>query len=191
MVDCVNIPFMLVRGMLMIETVILGGGCFWCLEALFQKIKGVTQVESGYAGGDIAFPTYEQVCCGDTGHAEVVKVTFDTQQINLHDLLEIFFTIHDPTTLNRQGADIGTQYRSVIYYQTAIQKETAQRVIQEMANVWDASIITELKPRAAYYKAEEEHQNYFNKHPEQGYCALVIAPKINKLPQCFHDRVII
>jgi peptide-methionine (S)-S-oxide reductase len=172
------------------EVAVLGGGCFWCLEAVYQEIKGVQQVESGYTGGHVANPSYEQVCEGSTGHAEVVAVTFDTEQISFRELLEIFFTIHDPTTLNRQGNDVGTQYRSVIYYQSPQQKKAAEQVIAEMANVWDAPIITELSPAETYYKAEDYHQNYFRQHPLQGYCAFVVAPKVAKLRKIFTDKVI-
>lgn len=171
------------------EVAILGGGCFWCLEAVYQEIKGVLQVESGYTGGHVANPTYEQVCDGMTGHAEVVAITFDVEQISFRELLEIFFTIHDPTTLNRQGNDVGTQYRSVIYYQSLQQRDVAHQVIAEMANVWDAPIVTELAPIEIYYKAEDGHQNYFRQHPLQGYCAFVIAPKVAKLRKFFIDKV--
>ncbi len=172
------------------EIAVLGGGCFWCLEAVYQEIKGVEHVESGYTGGHVANPSYEQVCEGTTGHAEVVAVTFDTKQISFRELLEIFFTIHDPTTLNRQGNDVGTQYRSAIYYQSPEQKDVATQVIAEMANVWDAPIITELSPAETYYKAEDYHQNYFRQHPLQGYCAFVVAPKVAKLRKIFTEKVI-
>lgn len=171
------------------ETAVIGGGCFWCLEAVYQEIKGVEHVESGYTGGHIVNPTYEQVCDGSTGHAEVVSVTFDNEKISFRELLEIFFTIHDPTTLNRQGNDVGTQYRSAIYYQSPEQKETARHVVAEMACVWDAPIVTELKPAETYYKAEDYHQNYFKQHPLQGYCAFVVAPKVAKLRKIFVDKV--
>ncbi|MDY7546680.1 peptide-methionine (S)-S-oxide reductase MsrA [Glaciimonas sp. CA11.2] len=171
------------------ETAVLGGGCFWCLEAVYQEIKGVEHVESGYTGGHIVEPTYEQVCDGTTGHAEVVLINFDNEIISFRALLEIFFTIHDPTTLNRQGNDIGTQYRSVIYYQSPEQKETAKHVLAEMACVWDAPIVTELSPVEIYFKAEDYHQNYFKQHPLQGYCAFVVAPKVAKLRKTFMDKV--
>lgn len=172
------------------EVAVFGGGCFWCLEAVYQEIKGVQHVESGYAGGHVPNPSYEQVCEGTTGHAEVVAVTFDGGQISFRELLEIFFTIHDPTTLNRQGNDVGTQYRSVIYYQSPQQKKAAEQVIAEMANVWDAPIVTELTAAGPYYKAEDHHQNYFREHPLQGYCAFVVAPKVAKLRKFFTDKVI-
>ncbi|MGB7192566.1 MAG: peptide-methionine (S)-S-oxide reductase MsrA [Collimonas pratensis] len=171
------------------EVAVLGGGCFWCLEAVYQEIKGVEHVESGYTGGHVDNPSYEQVCEGTTGHAEVVALTFDNEKINYRELLEIFFTIHDPTTLNRQGNDVGTQYRSAIYYQSPQQKAAAAQVIAEMANVWDAPIVTELSAAETYYKAEDYHQNYFRQHPLQGYCAFVVAPKVAKLRKMFIDKV--
>ncbi|HSY27362.1 MAG TPA: peptide-methionine (S)-S-oxide reductase MsrA, partial [Burkholderiaceae bacterium] len=158
----------------------LGGGCFWCLEAVYQQLKGVHAVESGYTGGQVSDPTYEQVCTGTTGHAEVVRVSFDPDIVSYREILEIFFTIHDPTTLNRQGNDAGTQYRSVIYFHSPEQREIARHVIAEMANVWDAPLVTELSPAEIYYKAEEYHQNYFRQNPLQGYCAFVVAPKVAK-----------
>jgi peptide-methionine (S)-S-oxide reductase len=171
------------------ETAILGGGCFWCTEAVYLEVKGVTSVESGYTGGHVPDPSYEQVCAGDTGHAEVVKLQFDPAVISYHDLLEIFFTIHDPTTLNRQGNDVGTQYRSVIYYQSSQQEATARQVVAEMANVWDAPIVTELAPAQTYYRAEDYHQDYFRQHPLQGYCAFVVAPKVAKFKKTYSHRI--
>ena len=171
------------------ETATLGGGCFWCLEAVYQELKGVVSVESGYAGGAVPSPRYEEVCEGTTGHAEVVRVVFDTEQISYRDILEVFSTIHDPTTLNRQGNDIGTQYRSVIYYHDETQRETAQHVIAEMANVWDAPIVTELVPAPEFFKAEAYHQNYFRQNPMQGYCAYIIAPKVAKFRKMHADRL--
>lgn len=170
------------------EIATLGGGCFWCLEAVYQELKGVQQVESGYAGGQVANPSYEDVCGGQTGHAEVVRITFDPAIVSYREILEIFFTIHDPTTLNRQGNDCGTQYRSVIYYHTPEQQDTAKHVIAEMANVWDAPIVTELSPLPAYYNAEDYHQNYFRQNPLQGYCAFVVAPKVAKFRKVFADK---
>jgi peptide-methionine (S)-S-oxide reductase len=152
-------------------------------------LKGVQHVESGYAGGQVANPRYEQVCEGTTGHAEVVQVQFDTSVVDYRQILEIFFTIHDPTTLNRQGNDIGTQYRSVIYYHDDAQRETAAHVIAEMANVWDAPIVTELSPLPVYYKAEAYHQNYFRQNPLQGYCAYIVAPKVAKFRKTYSDRL--
>ncbi|HJW55377.1 MAG TPA: peptide-methionine (S)-S-oxide reductase MsrA [Burkholderiaceae bacterium] len=171
------------------ETATLGGGCFWCLEAVYQELKGVQHVESGYTGGHVPNPTYEQVCEGSTGHAEVVRVSFNPEAVSYRELLEIFFTIHDPTTPNRQGNDVGTQYRSVIFYHTPAQQETARQVIAAMANVWDAPIVTELSPAEEYYKAEDYHQNYFRQHPLQGYCAFVVAPKVAKFRKVFADKL--
>lgn len=167
------------------EIATLGGGCFWCTEAVFQEIRGVTAVESGYSGGEVVDPTYEQVCEGTTGHAEVVRLTFDPDVIGYRELLEIFFTIHDPTTLNRQGNDVGTQYRSVVYFHSPQQQATAKAVIAEMANVWDAPLVTELSPAPIFYKAEPYHQDYFRQHPMQGYCAFVVAPKVAKFRATF------
>lgn len=171
------------------ETATLGGGCFWCLEAVYQELKGVQQVESGYTGGHVPNPTYEQVCDGTTGHAEVVQLSFDPDVVSYREILEVFFTIHDPTTLNRQGNDVGTQYRSAIYTHSPQQQETARQVIAEMANVWDAPIVTEVSPAGAYYKAEDYHQNYFKQHPLQGYCAFVVAPKVAKFRKIFAEKL--
>jgi peptide-methionine (S)-S-oxide reductase len=172
-----------------LETATLGGGCFWCVEAVYQQVKGVQVVESGYCGGKMPNPTYEQVCSGTTGHAEVVRVQFDPDVVSYREILEIFFTIHDPTTLNRQGNDVGTQYRSVIYFHSPEQRETARHVIAEMANVWDAPIVTELTEAPVFYIAEDYHQNYFNQHPLQGYCAFVVAPKVAKFRQTFAAKL--
>lgn len=171
------------------ELATLGGGCFWCLEAVYQQLKGVQAVESGYTGGHIPNPTYEQICSGTTGHAEVVRLTYNPSVVSYRDILEVFFTIHDPTTLNQQGNDIGTQYRSVIYYHSPEQELVAKQVIAEMAHVWDAPIVTELSPAETYYKAEEYHQNYFRQNPYQGYCAYVVAPKVSNFRKTFADRV--
>lgn len=171
------------------ETATLGGGCFWCLEAVYQELKGMQQVESGYTGGHVPNPTYEQVCDGTTGHAEVVRLSFDPDVISYREILEVFFTIHDPTTMNRQGNDVGTQYRSAIYTHSPQQQETARQVIAEMANVWDAPIVTEVSPAGAYYKAEDYHQNYFKQHPLQGYCAFVVAPKVAKFRKIFAEKL--
>ncbi|TWI66142.1 peptide-methionine (S)-S-oxide reductase [Pseudoduganella lurida] len=171
------------------EIAVLGGGCFWCTEAVYLEVKGVTKVESGYTGGPQPDPTYEQICTGTTGHAEVVRLEFDPAAISYRDILEIFFTIHDPTTLNRQGNDVGTQYRSVIYYQSPEQEATARQVMAEMAHVWDAPIVTEISPAQPYYKAEEYHQNYFEQHPLQGYCAFVVEPKVVKFRKMHAARV--
>jgi peptide-methionine (S)-S-oxide reductase len=171
------------------ETAILGGGCFWCTEAVYLEVKGIASVESGYMGGEVEHPSYEQVCAGSTGHAEVVKLDYDPEVLSYRDLLEIFFTIHDPTTLNRQGNDVGTQYRSVIFHQSPQQEATARQVIAEMAHVWDAPIVTELAPAQTFYKAEDYHQDYFRQHPLQGYCAFVVAPKVDKFRKTFANRL--
>jgi peptide-methionine (S)-S-oxide reductase len=171
------------------QEIVLGGGCFWCLEAVYQEVKGVEQVENGYAGGHVPNPSYEAICTGTSGHAEVVRVVYDTDVISCRDILEIFFTIHDPTTRNRQGNDIGPQYRSVIFFNTEHQEEIAKLVIAAMANVWDAPIVTQLLPNNVYYKAEAHHQNYFRQHPNQGYCAMVVAPKVVKLRKLFSGRL--
>jgi peptide-methionine (S)-S-oxide reductase len=171
------------------ETAILGGGCFWCLEAVYLEARGVTRVESGYMGGPAPNPTYEQVCAGTTGHAEVVRLEFDPKVISYRDILEIFFTIHDPTTLNRQGNDVGTQYRSVIFFTSPEQEATARKVMAEMAAVWDAPIVTQVLPLDTWYKAEDYHQNYFAQHPLQGYCAFVVAPKVAKFRKTFSERL--
>jgi peptide-methionine (S)-S-oxide reductase len=173
----------------MSEVAILGGGCFWCTEAVYLEVRGIKSVESGYCGGTKPDPTYEQVCAGDTGHAEVVRLVYDPAALSYRDILEIFFTIHDPTTLNRQGNDVGTQYRSVIYHQNPEQEATARQVIAEMAHVWDAPIVTELSPAQPFYKAEDYHQNYFAQHPLQGYCAFVVAPKVAKFRQTYANKL--
>jgi peptide-methionine (S)-S-oxide reductase len=173
-----------------LQTATLGGGCFWCTEAVFQQIRGISSVESGYCGGRIHNPTYEQICTGTTGHAEVVRLRFDPAQISYAEILEIFFTIHDPTTLNRQGADKGTQYRSVIYFHDDNQQQVAREVMAKMASVWDDPIVTELSMAPQFYLAEAYHQNYFRQHPEQGYCSFVVAPKVAKARKVFADKLI-
>ena len=166
-----------------IETATLGGGCFWCVEAAYLGLKGVRSVVSGYAGGSIENPSYRQVCAGTTGHAEVVQVTFDPGLIDFRTVLEVFFTIHDPTTPNRQGADVGTQYRSVIFYHSDAQREAAARLVAEFAadGVWPDPIVTEIAPAPVFYPAEEYHQDYYRRNPDQGYCQAVISPKLAKL----------
>jgi peptide-methionine (S)-S-oxide reductase len=171
------------------EVAILGGGCFWCLEAVYLEVRGVTRIESGYMGGQVPNPSYEQVCAGTTGHAEVVRIEFDPRIVSYRDLLEIFFTIHDPTTPDRQGNDVGTQYRSVIFSTSPEQGATARQVVAAMASVWDAPIVTRIEPAQTWYKAEEYHQDYFNQHPLQGYCAFVVAPKVAKFRKVFANRV--
>ena len=172
------------------ETITLGGGCFWCLEAVFLQVKGIESVHSGYTNGQVVNPGYEAVCGGDTGHAEVVQLRFAPDEIGLIDILRIFFAIHDPTTLNRQGHDAGTQYRSGIYWHDPKQVEVAKSVLQEAAQVWSAPIVTELLPLANYWPAEAYHQRYYERHPSQGYCSYVIAPKLAKFRQVFsaHQR---
>lgn len=174
-----------------LETAILAGGCFWCLEAVFDDLQGVESVESGYSGGHVPNPTYKQVCSETTGHAEVVRITFDTAVINYADLLRIFFSIHDPTTLNRQGNDIGTSYRSAIFYMTDEQKQIAQAVIKELTDVqlWPNPIVTEVTRFDAFYMAEDYHQEYFTNNPLQPYCMAVVAPKVVKFRKQFTDRL--
>jgi peptide-methionine (S)-S-oxide reductase len=165
-----------------LETITLGGGCFWCLEAVYEQVHGVVAVESGYCNGHVHEPTYEQVCSGSTGHAEVVRVSFDPALISLREVLEVFFVIHDPTTLNRQGHDVGTQYRSGIYTENPAHEAVAREVLSELAasGVHRAPLVTELLPLAHYSRAEDYHQHYFAQHPQQGYCAMVVAPKLEK-----------
>jgi peptide-methionine (S)-S-oxide reductase len=172
-----------------LQTAILGGGCFWCLEAVFQRLKGVVTVESGYAGGHVAKPTYKQVCGGDTGHAEVVRVTFDEDVLSYPELLDVFFTIHDPTTMNRQGQDVGTQYRSVIFYNSEQQRQDADEAIRKAAALWENPIVTELKPAGEFYPAEDYHQNYFNENSRQPYCMFVVSPKVHKFQEKFADKL--
>jgi peptide-methionine (S)-S-oxide reductase len=172
-----------------VETITLGGGCFWCLEAVYERVHGVTGVESGYANGHVPTPSYEQVCSGTTGHAEVVRVRYDPAQITLREVLEIFFVIHDPTTLNRQGNDIGTQYRSGIYFHDAAQEAVAREVLAEVNALHRGRAVTELLPERAYSRAEDYHQHYFANHPNQGYCAMVVAPKVEKFKKTFAARV--
>ena len=171
------------------ETITLGGGCFWCLEAVFTELKGVTKVESGYAGGRVANPSYEQVSSGETGHAEVVQITFDPRVIGRDTILRAYFTIHDPTTVNRQGNDVGTQYRSVAFYRNDAQKAAIERAIRETADSheWSGTIVTQVQTFTVFYKAENYHQEYFKLHGEQPYCQLVIAPKVAKFRKKFHD----
>src|SRR5947208_1624911 len=173
------------------EVATLGGGCFWCLEAVFEQLRGVDKVESGYAGGHVANPTYHQVCNGDTGHAEVVQVTFDPAVVSFHDVLDVFFATHDPTTLNRQGPDVGTQYRSAIYYHSPEQKRTAEERIAELnaAKIWDRPIVTEVVPLQKFYRAEGYHQEYFRDNPGQPYCMAVVSPKVAKFRKQFAAKL--
>jgi peptide-methionine (S)-S-oxide reductase len=173
------------------ETLTLGGGCFWCLEAVFDELKGVSSVVSGYAGGHVKNPTYEQVSDGGTGHAEVVQITFDPRVVSRDVILQVFFTIHDPTTLNRQGNDVGEQYRSVAFYRDADQKAAIEKAITETeaSHAWSGKIVTQVVPLTQFYKAEDYHQEYFKLHGTQPYCQLVIAPKVAKFRKVFHDRL--
>lgn len=169
----------------------LGGGCFWCIEAVLEQLRGVREVVSGYAGGHAPNPSYEQVCTGRTGHAEVVQVTFDPSEISFRELLEVFFTLHDPTTENRQGGDVGTQYRSIVLYHDDAQRQTAEEVIGEFeeGGVWGDPIVTQLEPLEDFYPAEEHHQEYYRNHSRQPYCQAVIAPKVSKLRQKYLSRL--
>jgi peptide-methionine (S)-S-oxide reductase len=171
------------------ETAVLGGGCFWCVEAAYQQIEGVEKVVSGYSGGSLENPTYEAVCSGTTGHAEVVRLTFNPDVISFSDILEIFWAIHDLTTLNCQGSDVGPQYRSIILYQTEEQKRVAENSITEVAKLWPNPIVTEVVPLEHFYEAEPYHQNYFRNHPNQAYCQIIINPKLKKLRDKFHARL--
>jgi peptide-methionine (S)-S-oxide reductase len=173
------------------ETVTLGGGCFWCLEAVYDEMEGVVSVESGYMGGEKANPTYKDVCTGRTGHVEVVQVTFDPAITPFQEILEVFFTIHDPTTRDRQGNDVGPQYRSVIFYHSPEQKATAEEVIREIdaAKIWDGPIVTKVQPAETFYVAEDYHQEYFQNNGEQPYCSFVVAPKVRKFRQKFAGKM--
>jgi len=173
------------------ETATVAGGCFWCTEAVFSDLRGVSRVVPGYSGGTVVNPTYEQVCSGRTGHAESVEITFDSNVVSFRDLLRIFFTTHDPTTLNRQGNDVGTQYRSAVFYRDERQKQIAEEVVRELATagVWRKKIVTEIVPFTAFYPAEQYHWNYFRRNPEKGYCQIVIAPKVAKFRHQYADRL--
>jgi peptide-methionine (S)-S-oxide reductase len=173
------------------ELATVGGGCFWCLEAVFEQVRGVTRVESGYAGGSAVNPTYKQVCTGTTGHAEVVQITFDPAVVSYRDLLDVFFGTHDPTTRNRQGPDFGTQYRSAIFYHSAQQKKAAEERIQQLNDegIWKGPIVTEVVPFEKFYRAEDYHQGYFRANAEQGYCQAVVSPKVAKFRKTFVDKL--
>jgi len=173
------------------EIATLAGGCFWCLEAVFDELRGVEEVESGYAGGHVPNPTYRAVCTGTTGHAEVVQLSYDPRRISFKEILEVFFTIHDPTTLNRQGADIGTQYRSAIFYHSLEQRAVAEQVIREIdeAQIWNAPIVTEVVPFTAFYRAEDYHQEYYVNNSNQPYCRAVVAPKVVKFRKYFTEKL--
>lgn len=174
-----------------IQQATIGGGCFWCIEAVFLNLRGVTKAVSGYAGGHVADPTYRQVCNGDTGHAEVVQVSFDPDQLSYEDLLRVFFTLHDPTTMNRQGADVGTQYRSVVFTDGDAQRASAMQVMAEIEReaIWPGKLVTIVEPLGTFYPAEDEHQNYFVRNPWSGYCRAVVAPKVQKFRKSFADRL--
>jgi peptide-methionine (S)-S-oxide reductase len=173
------------------EVATFGGGCFWCVEATFEQLRGVERVVSGYSGGHVASPTYQQVCSGTTGHAEVIQIHFDPDEVSYEDLLRVFFTVHDPTTLNRQGHDVGTQYRSAVFYHSPEQKVQAEAVIRELEEqeVWDSPIVTEVAPFERFYEAEDYHQEYYRNNPNQPYCAVVIAPKVAKFRKAYLDRL--
>ena len=172
-----------------LEKATLGGGCFWCLEAVFQQLKGVTDVVSGYAGGHVENPSYRQVCEGTTGHAEVVQITFDADIIGYADILNVFFAIHDPTTPNQQGNDIGPQYRSIIFYHSPEQEKIAREIMVSMEKVWTAPLVTELVPFSGFYPAEYYHKDFYRQNPERGYCAYVIEPKVAKFREMFMDQL--
>jgi peptide-methionine (S)-S-oxide reductase len=174
-----------------LETITLGGGCYWCVEAVYENLDGVKSVVSGFSGGKVANPTYEEVCTGTTGHAEVVQITYDKTKTDLNEIFQVFFTVHDPTTLNRQGADVGTQYRSVIFYKNAEQKSAAESIIAELnkAKVYNSPIVTKVEPFKAFYKAEDYHQNYYANNKNQPYCKMVIQPKIEKFEKVFKDKL--
>jgi peptide-methionine (S)-S-oxide reductase len=178
-------------GIMTYEIATLGGGCFWCLEAIYDQLKGVHDVVSGYSGGHIENPSYKAVCSGTTGHAEVVQITFDPEVVSFNDLLGIFFTIHDPTTLNRQGADVGTQYRSVIFYQSPEQGEIAEKIIHdlEQQGLWSRAIVTDVTPFEIFYPAEDYHQEYYQRNPNQGYCQVIIEPKVAKFRKEYFDKL--
>jgi len=173
------------------ELATLGGGCFWCLEAVYLEMKGIEKVVSGYCGGTVPNPTYYQICEGDTGHAEVVQLTFDPREVSYKDILKVFFTIHDPTTLNRQGADVGTQYRSAIFYHSQEQKVIAEETIKELTaeKIWDNPIVTQIAPLDVFYAAEDYHQEYFAQNPYQPYCQYVVAPKVAKFRKYFVEKL--
>lgn len=171
------------------EEIVLGGGCFWCLDASYRLVNGVMEVISGYTGGHTLHPNYQDVSSGNTGHAEVVKIVFDTSILSLEDILEIFWAIHDPTTLNRQGNDVGTQYRSAVFYSNGKQKEIAENSVQKTQKLWNDPVVTEIQPLVAFYPAEDYHQNYFAKNPNQAYCQVVINPKLAKLRESFASKL--
>ena len=174
-----------------LETITVGGGCYWCVEAVYENLDGVKSVVSGFSGGKVANPTYEEVCTGETGHAEVVQITYDKTKTNINEIFKVFFTVHDPTTLNQQGADVGTQYRSVIFYKNEEQKKAAQSIIAELnkAKVYNSPIVTKVEPFTKFYKAEDYHQNYYANNKSQPYCKMVIQPKLEKFEKVFKDKL--
>ena len=174
-----------------LETITLGGGCYWCVEAVYENLDGVKSVVSGFSGGKVANPTYEEVCTGETGHAEVVQVTYDKNKTDINEIFKVFFTVHDPTTLNRQGADVGTQYRSVIFYKNDEQRKAAQSIIVELnkAKVYSSPIVTKVQPFTKFYKADDYHQNYYANNKSQPYCKMVIQPKLEKFEKVFKDKL--
>ena len=174
-----------------LETIVLGGGCYWCVEAVYENLQGVEKVVSGFAGGTVSNPSYEEVCTGSTGAAEVVQITYDKTKTNLDEIFQVFFTVHDPTTLNRQGGDVGTQYRSAIFYKNEGQKKAAESIIVELnsAKVYESKIVTTLEPFTAFYAAKDYHQNYYQNNKDQPYCQMVIQPKIEKFEKVFKDRL--
>ncbi|KQW97743.1 peptide-methionine (S)-S-oxide reductase MsrA [Flavobacterium sp. Root420] len=174
-----------------LETITLGGGCYWCVEAVYENLDGVKSVVSGFSGGNVANPTYEEVCTGETGHAEVVQITYDKTVTDINEIFKVFFTVHDPTTLNRQGADVGTQYRSVIFYKNDEQRKAAQSIIAELnkAKVYSSPIVTKVEPFKKFYKAEDYHQNYYANNKSQPYCKMVIQPKLEKFEKVFKDKL--
>ena len=176
---------------LSVDTITLGGGCFWCVEAVYEMLDGVIKVESGYSGGTVKNPSYREVCTGRTGHAEVAQITFDNSKTSLDEILKVFFTVHDPTTLNKQGADVGTQYRSVIFYRNEQQRNAAKSIINDLNNehVYTNPVVTQLAPFTSFYKAEDYHQDYYNQNKQEPYCRLVIQPKLEKFEKLFKDRL--
>jgi methionine-S-sulfoxide reductase len=174
-----------------LEVATFGGGCYWCIEAVFQRLEGVEKVESGFSGGQVKNPTYKEVCTGTTGHAEVIQITFDTTKTSFEEILKVFFTMHDPTTLNRQGNDIGTQYRSAVFYHNDVQKKAAEEIIAALntSKAYPNPIVTEVSKLDVFYKAEDYHQNYYNENSDEGYCRFVIQPKIEKFEKVFKDRL--
>jgi methionine-S-sulfoxide reductase len=174
-----------------LETITVGGGCYWCVEAVYENLNGVKSVVSGFSGGKVANPTYEEVCTGTTGHAEVVQITYDKNVTDINEIFQVFFTVHDPTTLNRQGADVGTQYRSVIFYKNEEQKKAAESIIAELnkAKVYNSPIVTKVEPFKVFYKAEDYHQNYYANNKSQPYCKMVIQPKLEKFEKVFKDKL--